>query len=75
MAKIDDAFFFVICNGVRCDSDDCELAGNGCAFGRTDKKILADIARRRYAKREKTPALKKWMQVIDKAFPRGAKVV
>lgn len=37
-SKIDDAFFFVICDGVRCDSDDCELAGNGCAFGRTDKK-------------------------------------
>ena len=38
---VDQAFFFVICNGVRCDSDECELVGNGCAFGRTDKKILA----------------------------------
>ena len=73
--KVDDAFFFVICNGVRCDSDECELAENGCAFGRTDKKILADIARRRYEKREKTPRLEECMRVINKAFPRGAKVV
>ena len=73
--KIDDAFFFVICNGIRCDYDECELAGNGCAFGRTDKKILADIARRRYEKREKTPKLEKYMRIINKAFPRGAKVV
>lgn len=73
--KIDDAFFFVICNGVRCNFDECELAGNGCAFGRTDKRILADIARRRYEKREKTPRLQEWMQIINKAFPRGAKVV
>lgn len=73
--SVDEAFFFVICNGVRCDSDDCELAGNGCAFGRTDRRILADIARRRYAKREKTPGLEKCMNVINKAFPRGAKVV
>lgn len=73
--KVDDAFFFVICNGVRCDSDECELAGNGCAFGRTDKKILADIARRRYEKREKTSFLQECMQIINKAFPRSAKVV
>ena len=73
--KIDDAFFFVICNGIRCDYDECELAGNGCAFGRTDKKILADIARRRYEKREKTPKLEKYMRIINKAFPRCAKVV
>lgn len=73
--SVDQAFFFVICNGVRCDYDECELAGNGCAFGRTDKKILADIARRRYEKREKTPCLQECMQIINKAFPRGAKVV
>ena len=72
---VDQAFLFVICNGVRCYFDDCELAGNGCAFGRTDKKILADIARRRYEKREKTPKLEECMLVINKAFPRGAKVV
>lgn len=74
-SKVDDAFFFVICNGVRCGYDECELAGNGCKFGRTDKRILADIARRRYEKREKTPRLQEWMRVINKAFPRGAKVV
>lgn len=73
--KVDDAFFFVICNGVRCDSDECELAGCDCAFGRTDKKILADIARRRYEKREKTPRLEECMRVINKASPRSAKVV
>lgn len=73
--KVDDAFFFIICNGVRCDFDECELAGCGCAFGRTDKKILADIARRRYEKREKTPRLEECMRVINNAFPRGAKVV
>ena len=73
--KIDDAFFFVICNGIRCDYDECELAGNGCAFDRTDKKILADIARRRYEKREKTPSLQECMQIINKAFQRGGKVV
>lgn len=73
--KVDDAFFFVICNGVRCDSDECELAGNGCKFGITDKRILADIARRRYEKREKTPRLEECMRVINKAFSRSAKVV
>lgn len=73
--KVDDALLFVICTGVICDSDKCELVGNGCAFGRTDKRILADIARRRYEKREKTPRLEKCMKVINKAFPRGAKVV
>ena len=73
--SVDQAFFLVICNGVRCDSDECELAGTGCAFGRTDKKILADIARRRYEKREKTPSLQECMRIINKAFPRGAKVV
>lgn len=73
--SVDQAFFLVICNGVHCDFDDCELAGTGCAFGRTDKKILADIARRRYEKREKTPCLQEYMQIINKAFPRGAKVV
>lgn len=73
--KIDDAFFFVICNGIRCSYDECELAGNGCKFCRTDKRILADIARRRYEKREKTPRLEECMLVINKAFPRGAKVV
>ena len=72
---VDQAFRFVICNGVRCDSDECELVGNGCAFGRTDKRILADIARRRYEKREKTPRLEKCMKVINKAFPRSAEVV
>ena len=73
--SVDQAFFFVICYGVRCDFDDCELAGNRCAFYRTDKRILADIARRRYEKREKTPRLQECMKVINKAFPRGAKVV
>ena len=73
--KVDDALFFVICTGVICDYDECELAGTGCAFGRTDKKILADIARRRYEKRQKTPKLEECMRVINKAFPRGAKVV
>ena len=73
--KVDDALLFVICTGVICYSDKCELAGNSCAFCRTDKKILADIARRRYEKREKTPRLEKCMQIINKAFPRGAKVV
>ena len=73
--SVDQAFFFVICNGVRCDSDDCELAGNCCAFSITDKKILADIAHRRYEKREKTPMLEECMLVINRAFPRGAKVV
>ena len=73
--SVDQAFFFVICNGVRCDFDDCELAGTGCAFGITDKKILADIARRRYEKREKTPLLQECMQIINKAFPRSARVV
>lgn len=72
---VDQAFSLVICSGVRCDFDECELAGCGCEFGRTDKKILADIARRRYAKREKTPSLEECMKVINKAFPRGAKVV
>lgn len=72
---VDQAFFLVICKGVRCDFDDCELAGNGCAFERTDKKILADIARRRYEKREKTPSLEECMRVINKAFPRSAEVV
>ena len=74
-SKVDDALLLVICTGVMCYSDKCELAGNGCAFGRTDKKILADIARRRYEKREKTPKLEKYMRIINKAFPRGAKVV
>ena len=73
--KVDDALLFVICTGVVCYSDKCELAGNSCAFYKTDKKILADIARRRYEKREKTPRLEKCMQIINKAFPRGAKVV
>ena len=73
--SVDQAFFFVICNGIRCDSDECELAGTGCEFGRTDKKILADIARRRYEKREKTPLLQECMQIINKAFPRSARVV
>ena len=73
--SVDQAFFFVICNGVRCDFDDCELAGNCCTFSITDKKILADIARRRYEKREKTPMLEECMLVINRAFPRGAKVV
>ena len=73
--SVDQALFFVICNGVRCDFDECELAGTGCEFGITDKKILADIARRRYEKREKTPMLEECMKVINKAFPRGAKVV
>ena len=73
--KVDQAFFLVICNGVRCDSDECELAGTGCEFGRVDKKILADIARRRYEKRWKTPELKECMRIINRAFPRGAKVV
>lgn len=72
---VDQAFFLVICNGVGCDFDDCELAGNCCAFERTDKKILADIARRRYEKREKTPSLEECMRVINKAFPRSAEVV
>ena len=72
---VDQAFFFVICEGVRCGLDECELAENYCAFGRTDKRILADIARRRYEKREKTPKLEECMLVINKAFPRGAKVV
>ena len=74
-SKVDDALLFVICTGVICDSDKCELAGNGCAFYKTDRKILADIARRRYEKREKTPKLEKYMRIINKAFPRGAKVV
>ena len=74
-SKVDDALLFVICTGVMCYSDDCELAGNSCAFGRTNKKILADIARRRYEKREKTPCLQECMQIINNAFPRGAKVV
>ena len=73
--SVDDALFFVICTGVICDSDKCELAGNGCAFYKTDKKILADIARRRYEKREKTPSLEECMRVINKAFPRSAEVV
>lgn len=73
--SVDEAFFFVICNGIRCSYDECELAGNDCKFCRTDKKILADIARRRYEKREKTPRLEECMRVINKAFPRGAKVV
>ena len=73
--KVDDALFFVICTGVICDSDKCELAGNGCAFYKTDKKILADIARRRYEKREKTPELQEYMRIINEIFPRSAKVV
>lgn len=74
-SKVDDALLFVICTGVVCYSDKCELAGNSCAFYKTDKKILADIARRRYEKRWKTPELKECMRIINKAFPRGAKVV
>ena len=74
-SKVDDALLFVICTGVMCYSDNCELAGNCCAFCGTDKRILADIARRRYEKREKTPKLEKYMRIINKAFPRGAKVV
>ena len=74
-SKVDDALLFVICTGVICYSDKCELAGNSCAFYKTDKKILADIARRRYEKREKTPSLEECMRIINKAFPRGAKVV
>ncbi len=73
--SVDEAFSLVICNGVQCYFDECELAGNSCALSRTDKKILADIARRRYEKREKTPELEECMLVINKAFPRGAKVV
>ena len=73
--SVDEAFSFVICNGVQCYFDECELAGNCCAFCITDKKILADIARRRYEKREKTPSLEECMRIINKAFPRGAKVV
>ena len=73
--KVDDALFFVICTRVICDSNKCELAGNGCSFYKTDKKILADIARRRYEKREKTPSLEECMQIINKAFPRSARVV
>lgn len=74
-SKIEDALFFVICTGVICNSDKCELAGNGCAFYKTDKKILADIARRRYEKREKTPELQEYMRIINEIFPRSAKVV
>ena len=73
--SVDDALLFVICTGVICYSDKCELAGNSCAFYKTDKKILADIARRRYEKRWKTPELKECMRIINRAFPRGAKVV
>ena len=74
-SKVDDALLFVICTGVVCYSDKCELAGNSCAFYKTDKKILADIARRRCEKRLKTPELKECMRIINRAFPRGAKVV
>lgn len=76
-SKIDDALYFVICNGIRCGYDKCELdsEGQGCMFSRADKRFLADIARRRYEKREKTPRLQEWMQIINKAFPRSAKVV
>ena len=73
--SVDQAFFFVICNGVRCDFDDCALAGNCCAFSITDTQILADSPRRRYEKREQTPMLQECMRIINKAFPRGAKVV
>lgn len=73
--SVDEAFSLVICNGVRCYLDKCELAEDCCVFDMTDKKILADIARRRYEKRQKTPKLEECMNVINKAFPRGAKVV
>lgn len=73
--SVDEALSFVICNGVQCYFDECELAGNCCAFCITDKKILADIARRRYEKREKTPELQEYMRIINEIFPRGAKVV
>lgn len=73
--SVDEAFSLVICNGVQCYFDECELAGNCCAFCITDKKILVDIARRRYEKREKTPSLEECMRVINNAFPRETGVI
>ena len=76
-SKIEDALNFVICCGIRCNYDKCELdsEGRGCIFGKVDKKFLADVARRRYEKREKTPELQEYMRIINRAFPRSARVV
>ena len=76
-SKIDNALLFVICIGVRCDRDNCELRGGrtGCMFDKVDKKFLADVARRRYEKREKTPELQEAMRIINEHFPKSAKVV
>lgn len=79
MNEIDSALDFVICCGVHCSDDNCELCDcqGACIFDfeRLDKKILADVARRRYEKREKTPELKECMRIINKAFPQSARVV
>ena len=76
-SKIDRALLFVICIGVRCYDDKCELyrKGIGCAFSAVDKKFLADVARRRYEKREQTPEIQEAMRVINEYFPKSAKVV
>ena len=75
--EIINALYFVICCGVRCDDDKCELyrKGIGCAFSAVDKKFLADVARRRYEKREQTPEIQEAMRVINEYFPKSAKVV
>ena len=76
--ELDRALLFVICIGVRCNGgDNCELRGGrtGCMFDKVDKKFLADVARRRYEKREKTPELQEAMRIINEHFPKSAKVV
>lgn len=78
-SKLDEALWFVICCGVHCGNDNCELRdGQGVCqfdFDKVDKKFLAGVARRRYAKRRKTQELQEAMRLIDEKFPRGAKVV
>ena len=77
MIEINRALLLVICVGVRCDVDNCELRGGltGCMFDKVARKSLADIARRRYEKREKTPELQEAMRIINEHFPKSAKVV
>ena len=76
-SEIGRALLLVICVGVRCDHDNCELRGGrtGCMYDKADKRFLADVARRRYEKREQTPELQEAMRIINECFPRSAKVV
>lgn len=74
--KLNECFWRVICHGVGCTSDKCACKINGrCKFDEMSERELAAIARDRFVKRGRPPALKESMAIINAACPSKAVIL